>query len=279
MTSYALITAIEGDKDNLNNQRGIESVNPRQFESEAVICFEHWRKNAGWLRDIPIYAYCPTHNIITEETKAKLVELNVTYIEKYESITETFTSGFLNVPLIASILEETVAEDIFIKIDLDMNIIKPLPFDLVNSVKDNDKVVCGQYDDYCTANQRSSSQSWDNPFDTGFTISRREGRFYTFFYNEVMETMSSDDPLWIEVKEQSGEYFLEEYVMDKIHNTNVWDVVPIQRYQIGEWYTPVSEFTDEELDTVYFWHEHINHDPEYDKIREKIQYYKRMRDR
>ena len=277
MTSYALITAIEGDKDNLNNQRGIKTVNPRLFESEAIICFEHWRKNAGWLKDITIYAYCPTHNTITEKTQARLKELKVIYIEEYDPVTETFTNGFMNVPLIASKLEATAPEDVFIKIDLDMNIIKPLPEELVNSVVDNNKVVCGQYDDYCTANQRSISQCWDNPFDTGFTISRRESGFYAFFYKEVLETMTSDDPVWQEVKEQSGEYFLEEYVMDRIYNTKAWEVIPIQRYQIGEWYTPVKEFTDEELDRVYFWHEHINHDPVYDKIREKLEYFKRTK--
>lgn len=277
MTTYALITAIEGDRDNLNNQLGIKVAKPRQFESEAIICFEHWRENAGWLKDIPIYAYCPTHNTISEKTKSRFAELNVTYIEKYEPITETFTCGFVNVPLIASILETTVTENIFIKIDLDMNIIKPLPRELVNSVANNDTLICGQYDDYCSANQRTISQHNNNPFDTGFTISRRESGMYTFFFKKVMETMTSNDPLWLEVKEQSGEYFIEEYVMDKMYSTGTWEIIPIQRYQIGEWYTPVSEFTDEELETVYFWHEHIDHDPAYDKVREKIEYFKRTK--
>jgi hypothetical protein len=279
MTSYALITAIEGDKDNLNNQLGIKTVKHRKFESEAIECFSMWRKNAGWLKDITIYAYCPTRNTITDDTKDKLKELGVTYIEKYQPITETFTTGFINVPLVGSILEDEAPEDVFIKIDLDMNIIKPLPEELVNSVATNDSVICGQYDDYCTAQQRSTSQHWGNPFDTGFTISRRESKFYTFFYDQVMKTMVSDDPIWAKVKADSGEYFLEEYVMDKIHNEGAWSVIPIQRYQIGEWYTPVSEFTDEELDQVYFWHEHLDHDPAYDKVREKIEYFKRIRNK
>lgn len=270
---YALITAIEGDHDNLNQQRGIVMANKRLFESEATKCFESWRKNAGWLKDIAIYAYCPTHNVITEKTKARFDELNVTYIEQFQPVTDTFISGFLNVPLVGMLLEDQLTEDVLIKIDLDMNIIKPLPEDLVNS----DMLVCGQYDDYCTAQQRTVAEGWANPFDTGFTISRRDSGFYKFFFKVLLDTMSSNDEHWEEVRAVSGDYYLEEYVMDKIYNTKLWDVRPVQKYQIGEWYTPVSEFTDDELKNVYFWHEHLLHDPKYDKVREKVEYFNRMK--
>ena len=270
--TYALITAIEGDADNLNQQREIPLANKRLFESEAIICFDNWRKNGGWLKDIPIYAYCPTRNTVTPETQERFKLMGVTYIEKYQPITETFTSGFLNVPLVCSILEKELTEDVFIKIDLDMNLIQPLPRTIVDSTT----VVCGQYDDYCSAQQRRVKDDWANPFDTGFTISRRDSGFYQFFFKVLMDTMNSSDPLWQQVKETSGEYYLEEYVMDKIYNTKMWPVTPIQKYNIGEWYTPVSEFTDEELKTVYFWHEHLLHDPVYDKVREKVEYFNRM---
>lgn len=269
---YALITAIEGDANSLNEQKGIVSTK-RLFESEAILCFKNWRKNGGWLKDCNIYAFCPTHNVITDETKRKFAELGVTYIEEYQSVTETFVSGFLNVPLIGKLLEQRLTEDVLIKIDLDMNLIQPLPRDLV----DSDILVCGQYDDYCTAQQRTVKEGWANPFDTGFTISRRDSNFYGFFFDILLKTLNSDDPEWQKVKAQSGDYYLEEYVMDKIYNNQLWEVKPIQRYQIGEWYTPVKEFSDKELKSVYFWHEHIIHDPLYNKAREKIEYFKRMK--
>jgi hypothetical protein len=270
---YALITAIEGDADNLNQQRGIQLANKRLFETEAVSCFENWRRNAGWLKDIPIYAFCPTKNVITSRTKHSFENLNVTYIEEYQPITETFISGFLNVPLVGMLLEDRLTEDVLIKIDLDMNLIKPLPESLVNS----DVLVCGQYDDYCAAQQRKMHEGWGNPYDTGFTISRRDSGFYKFFFKVLMDTMNSDDPLWAEVRKVSGDYYLEEYVMDKIAYTGLWNVQPIQKYQVGEWYTPVAEFTDEELKSVYFWHEHILHDPKYNKVREKVEFFNRTR--
>lgn len=270
--NYALVTAIEGDAGNLNEQKGIIK-NKRLFESEAVICFQHWRKNAGWLKDIPIYTYCPTHNTVTEETKEKFKQLGVTYIEQYQPVTETFISGFLNVPLVCMLLEKQLTEDVLIKIDLDMNIIKPLPEELVNS----NTLICGQYDDYCAAQQRKMNEGWGNPYDTGFTISRRDSGFYQFFYQVLMDTMNSVDPVWEEVRKVSGDYYLEEYVMDKIAYTNMWPVQPIQKYQVGEWYTPVAEFSDEQLKQVYFWHEHILHDPTYNKIREKVEFFNRTK--
>lgn len=272
---YALITAIEGDANNLNEHLGIVQQR-RLFESEAILCFEAWRKNGGDLKDCAIYAFCPTKNTITDKTRERFKELDVTYIEEYQPITETFISGFLNVPLVCKLLEERLTEDVLIKIDLDMNLIQPLPMELVNS----ETLVCGQYDDYCTAQQRKLDDNWQNPYDTGFTISRRNSGFYKYFYDSVMTTMHSPagaDPHWDDVKAQCGDYYLEEYVMDRIVNHNLWPVNPVQRYQIGEWYTPVKMFSDAELQKVYFWHEHIIHDPAYDKIREKVEYFNRMR--
>ena len=270
---YALITAIEGDANNLNQQRGIPLPNKRLLESEAVSCFQNWRRNGGWLKDIAIYAFCPTKNVITDKTKEKFKELNVTYIEEYQPVTETFISGFLNVPLVGKLLEERLTEDVFIKIDLDMSLIKPLPEELVNS----ETLVCGQYDDYCTAQQRTVKEGWANPFDTGFTISRRTSGFYKFFFDVLLDTMNSTDSEWEKVRAVSGDYYLEEYVMDKIYNNKLWEVQPIQKYQIGEWYTPVAEFTDEQLKSVYFWHEHILFDKKYNRIRERVEYFNRMK--
>lgn len=268
---YALIAAIESEFNDTNVNTGICESCKRRLESEAIECFSKWRENGGWLKDIPIYAVCPTKNVISEDTKEKFNELNVTYIEEYKSVTETFTSGFLNIPLIGMMMEERLKEDFFIKIDLDMNLIKPLP----KSMFEND-ITLGQYDDYCTKMQRGGLDG-SNPMDTGFLISKRKSGIYKHWFDIVMHIMGSDDPEWLKVKAQTGEYFLEEFCMDKIVSSNKFDIKLIQKYQIGEWYTPVKEYTNEELENVYFWHEHIEYDKQgYDKIREKIEYRKRI---
>ena len=271
---YALIAAIEGNGKNLNNQMGIVKFE-RKFEDEAVLCFTNWRKNGGWLKDIPIYVLCPTHNTISDDTLAKLTELNVQYIEEYHDIIETFTSGFLNIPYVGKLMEDRLDVDVLIKIDLDMNLIQPLPMDMVNS----GQTICGQYDDYCTKQQRELEPGWSNPFDTGFMITRKDSGFYNAWWAEVVNILNDpeSDPEWLKVREQTGEYYLEEYIVDKLYHQDNTVLRPVQKYQIGEWYTPVKEFTDAELQQVYFWHEHLISDPAYDKIREKVEYFNRMR--
>lgn len=274
MNKYALIAAIESDKKNLNNQKNIIKID-RMYEQESISCFTSWRKNADWLKDIPIYVLCPTKNTIKEETKKCFEKLNVVYIEEYHNIVEKFTSGFLNIPFVGKLFEERLTEDVLIKIDLDMNLIKPLPQSLV----DSKQVICGQYDDYCTKQQRQLKENWTNPFDTGFMISNRKSGIYALWFNMVMNILEDEekDKEWLSVKSQTGDYYLEEYVIDKIFNEKLSDIKPIQKYQIGEWYTPVSEFTDDELKNVYFWHEHLISDPKYDKIRQKVEYFNRMK--
>lgn len=268
--TYALIGAIESEFNDTNVNTGICLACKRRLESEAVECFSSWRKNAGWLKDIPIYAVCPTKNTISNKTKEEFKKLGVIYIEEYEEITETFTSGFLNIPLIGMMMEEKLSEDILIKIDLDMNIIKPLPADLF----DFDGIVVGQYDDFCTKYQREGISD-NNPYDTGFIIVDRRLKFYKYFFEFCMKLMGSDDKDWAKVRVQTGEYYLEEHAMDRIAESGVWKIKAIQKYQIGEWYTPVKDLSDNELELVYFWHEHLEYDKEYDKIREKIEFFKR----
>lgn len=275
---YALITMIESNENCLNSQKGISFTNQRLYEDEAILCFEAWREKGGWLKDIAIYAYCPTKNVVSAKTKSKFKELGVNYIENYLEETEKFFTGFYNVPLCGKVFEETLQEDIFIHIDLDMKLIQPLPEELVNSVKSNDFVVCGQYDDESSKNQRKIGEDWDNPLDTGFIISHRESNFYHFFYQKLMQiTETQGDARWKEKCSDWPLYFLEEYVIDKAYNEGDFPIKPIQKYQIGEGYAKISTFSDEELHKVYFWHEHILHDQQYyDKIREKIEFFKRM---
>jgi hypothetical protein len=271
---YALIAAIEGDRKNLNNDMDIVQFE-RLYESEAVICFQNWRKNGGWLKDIPIYVLCPTHNTISKDTQDKLSALDVIYIEEYHPIIETFTSGFLNIPYVGKLMEDRLDVDVIIKIDLDMNLIQPLPKELVNC----GEVVCGQYDDYSTRLQRTLEEGWTNPFDTGFMITRKDSGFYNRWWLEVNNILNDpeSDAEWLKVREQTGDYYLEEYIVDKLFHADPSILRPVQRYQIGEWYTPVKQFTDEELKKVYFWHEHLLPDPKYDKIREKVEYFNRMK--
>lgn len=276
--TYALITMIESNENCINSQRGISFSHKRLYEDEAILCFKSWRENGGWLKDIPIYAYCPSRNVVSEKTKVEMTKYNVRYIENFLAETESFFSGFWNVPLCGKIFEETLTEDIFIHIDLDMKLIKPLPQELVDSVLSNEFIICGQYDDESSKSQRKIGNDWKNPLDTGFIISNRKSDFYKYFYENLSEiTKTKGDARWKEKCSDWPLYFLEEYVIDKAYNENNYPIRPIQKYQVGEGYAKISTYTDEELRNVYFWHEHILHGEDYDKIREKIEFFKRTR--
>lgn len=54
------------------------------------------------------------------------------YIEKYVEDTKKFEYGFLNEPLCGKLAEEMLSEDTFIKIDLDMQLLKPLGQELLD---------------------------------------------------------------------------------------------------------------------------------------------------
>ena len=267
MKSIALVTVIENNEDNINNSLGTQ----RLYEDEAILCFENYRKNGGDLKDIPIYAICVTKATISEKYKDKLKNLDVTYIEEYHPVSETFEIGFFNVPIAMAWAEKNLKEEILWHIDLDMNLIKPLPIELFN-IKDKD-VICGQYDEESMKSQRDSI--WSSiPFDTGFTISNRSSGFYQEYASQMLS-------LLVDNTYAGRIYDLEEFLIDRMYNDPAfnkgYNIIPINKYQIGEGYPSVSTFTDTELSTVYFWHEHIIHDKYYDKIREKIQFSKRIR--
>jgi isoleucyl-tRNA synthetase len=109
-------------------------------------------------------------------------------------------------------------------------------------------------------------------------ITPRSSGFYNRWWRETLAILNdpASDPDWLKVREQTGEYYLEEYIVDKLFHADSSILRPVQRYQIGEWYTPVKEFTDEELKQVYFWHEHLIADPKYNRVREKVEYFNRM---
>ena len=278
MSTYALITVIESSDRNLNDERGLLFSQKRLYEEEAILCFESWRKNGGWLKDIPIYTFCPTNNGIKDETLQKLEELEVCYIEEYREETEEFPYGFWNTPLCGKIFEERLDEEVFIHTDLDMTLVKPLSEDLLRNILEEEYVLCGQYDDDSALTQRPLPENWENPLDTGFIISLKKSGFYKMFYDELMLlTESNGDDWWKSQCSSVPPHFLEEYVVDKMLNEEKFSLKTLQKYQLGEGYAEISKFTDEELKKVYFWHEHILYDKSYDKFRQKIDFFQRTK--
>lgn len=271
-----LATVIEGDETSINKQKGYDNTSHKNglYEQEAIKCFTHWRKNAGWLKDIRIIAHCPTKNTITQDTQNKLKELNVEYIENYQPETENYVCGFWNIPLSLKIIEETEDYNYMIHIDLDMNLINPLPKEWF----EHEETIVGQYDELAARDQRDTSGMNILPLDTGFVISKKGCGFYKKFYEDLkVLTEGQGDDYWKSECKNVSLNFLEEYAVDKMYANNTFPIKPIRFYQIGEEYTDVDNLTDEQLKTVCFIHEHIVFDEtRYDPIKTRMKYRKRI---
>lgn len=280
MNNIALIAPIESNIECLNKQRNIVRF-PRLFEDEAIRCFESWRKNGGWLKDIPIYALCSTGNVISDGTKRRLCDLGVTYIEDYAEETEMYSSGFLTLPYCGWYFQDIhpIKEEITIRIDLDMILLRELNKKLFENIETT--TIVGQYDSESAKDQRSLYEN-NLPFDTGFMITHRKNHFYEKWHSLCLSQTIKENSQWLKIRSIMGDYYLEEFVVDYMFANKIMDITPIQKYQHGEGYASVGGFTNEEMKSLYFRHEHIyrgNHFPwGYNSAKERMMYIKKIKE-
>lgn len=246
--NVALITVIESDEVN------IDSANTgfvRYFEREAIRAFSYWRANGGSLRDIDIYAVCITKNTISSQTKKAFNNLNVTYIESYHDITDTFDCGFFNKPLGCSFLERKLPHDYLIHIDLDMYLLKEPDIEWKNS--------CMVYDSKQAAEERVHlDNSIPEPFNTCYMITRREDFIFSKWWDLLrgLSLLYDYDPYYFQRRYGNLEYRkLEELSFDLL--SKHVDIHRIPNMLIGETYTDFSDMTSEEQSRVSFHHFHI----------------------
>lgn len=243
MKKYALILTVENEEA-VNNK--LEDIPFRFFEMESVNCVESWRKNAGWLKDIPIYIMNPTGDI-SEKTKEWYNKYNVTYISKKPEIFNIHEYGFFNVHYVGHYLEKLpeLQDTLLIHIDLDMEILRPFPEDFFDDLWENKKeAYLGGYfkDDY--KNQRKPIYS-DQLTNTGF-VCNIAGRFN--FYEELLKHLVKIEDLYRKI--YLRDYDKEEYCSDLL--SILFNFKIINGYEQGEGYSVAEDLTN-----VYFWHEHL----------------------
>ena len=180
-SDVALIVSVESNENNINLMTKTISVQ-RFYEDEAIRCFKSWRKNGGWLKDIDIYCVCPSKNTIKQTTKDEFKKLNVEYVEYFDQNIFDYSSGFLTLPFVGQLFENKVniSQNILIKIDLDMQLLKPLPEEWFNEVELGYTVI-GQYDVYSIRDQRNAYRDF-LPFDTGLMITDKRNMFCDLWY-------------------------------------------------------------------------------------------------
>ena len=230
-------------------------LHKRYFEQEAVRMAQSWRKHGGWLKDIDIHFYNVNNAKLAEGTIKQLEELRCCIHSSNESNDQYNDIGFMTEPKCGFLAEQSLDKDIFIKTDLDMQLISPLDRSLVEQAFDN--VMIEQYSDFDKKEQRDSIGNF-NPFDTCFIMSSKKSHFYQTY----LSLCSSDEILqnkdWLKLQQQNGFYYIEEFVVDYMYNNNIGmqKIKPMQSHLYGEGYKQIELMTDDEIRSIRFMHYH-----------------------
>lgn len=242
---YALILTVENEQA-INNKN--TNLPHRYFEKESVNCIKKWRENAGWLKDIKIIVVNPTGDV-NDETKECYKKYDVTYLMVRPTIFKEHQHGFFNVHYVGAHLETfyELQDVCLIHIDLDMEILKPLPKDFFDDLWNDKKLAyCGAYSKIDFENQRNPLYSTELS-NTDFIVNiPSKFKFYHEMLNSI-EFIDSDYNKYL-VDSKYREYDREEYSSD--HLINKFNIKLIKDYEQGEGYRVQNK-------DVFFWHEHF----------------------
>lgn len=272
--NYCLILTVENE-NSINNRRIQETqeFDFRYYEKESINCIKSWRNNAGWLKDIEIYILCPTEDI-KPETKEQYKFYNVNYInEKPENFKE-YEYGFANVHFAGDYFHKLLPNKMLIHIDLDMDILRPLPIEFFNPLWDNKvKAYIGGYQEEDYTSQRPNIIS-EEILNTDFIVSiSNEYNIYEKIIQGMDYISSNYDRLSRYSDEDLRVYDIEEYGADYAYNNDKDNIKLIIGYEQGEGY-----YYNEKLKNVYFWHEHLKSTKKPHLIRDRLKLMKRLKE-
>ena len=144
----------------------------------------------------------------------------------------------------------------------------------------------GRYDDLSSKhplNRLHIPGKYGEPFDTGLIITERSLRFYQEFYNELAildvdyhkGVFFKENKYGIIIEKGGLDYgFLEEFAISVLNLKKDKKFDYIKKYNIGEFYADLDSFSDEEVKSIYFIHEHVYDDKPMDYLL-RLKYKKR----
>jgi hypothetical protein len=267
MIDTAFISHVES-----NVNRGGESIANRPLEEEAIKCFSSWRKMGGKWKDMPIYAICHTNNPPSENTLNEFKNLDVTFVDAYDPISETFPAGWWNVPLSGMWAEDNLNHDFLVHTDLDMVLLKEPDDELMYCSRDN-HARCAVYSENFP-DDMAISEDYRKLFVTCFITSWSKNKFYTCWYEEMMRLKDKWDkhPVLDNTQRWWQYCNLEEHAVDVMYYEKEFRVEQVQKCQIGNGnaYDTVDSLTDAEMLRVFFNHDHFHDDCKQQTIKEYI---------
>lgn len=251
----ALVTCIDANKKIVVEN---DKLAFRYFEYEAIRCFQHWRRNGGWLKDISIYCLNPKHAKLTRLTLQTLSKLNVKYVEHYDRNVATSTIEFIDKLYSQQFFENTrnvVKEKYLIYLDLDVFLLKPFPYFLFEYAK-KDKILLARHDkvndsfdkDFLYRYQNITNILGGNCYNAYFVVENKQLKFFSTLYGLIYSKKYKqfyDDIVLLHENGRKNDYYLFEESLydyqwhlklfgDRIMNLNISDI-----------------------ENVYFKHQHI----------------------
>jgi len=253
--SVALLLVVESSKKNKGDVIGKYGNNVEiDYEREAIVCVEYWRRNGGKYKDCSIYAVNLNGNPPDVSTIDTLKEMKVMYVEEYFPITKEFPCGYWNTPFALNYLENnyTVFEDLLIHIDLDMYLMRK-PTDELFHV--NDCICKISINKYRPTDSLDYKISPIYPFEiaTNFIVSKRKKHFYSYWWSSLFY-------LWKTRKHNFDDKTLciyEERIMDEMYYHDGFDI---------DFFDMDYQLEDDSKTLPFFIHAHLGKTERFEKL-------------
>lgn len=266
-SNYCLLLTVD-DFESINNQRleKTKEFPSRDYLTESIRCIKAWRMRGGFLKDIKIIIDYIGKNKLPDELIKLFRDLNTTVYyshENYKDILSKFDYGFIGVHLTGKKFSESVfTNPIIIHIDLDMELLQPIPKEFFYPLLEKDCII-GGYRDEDLPSQRTPL--FDNSIlNSDMIITKRFDcttlNIYDLFIKDII-SINDDYKSYQKPSEKEYRLFdIEEYGVDKTfaEHPEFFHIVKEDSYEQGEGYFEVKDI---DLSKVYFWHEHILEKP------------------
>lgn len=253
--SIALITCIDMNKKVIAEN---DTFAFRYFEYEAIRCFQHWRANGGWLKDIKIYCLNPKHAKLSKITLHMLSKLQVEYIDHYDKSIAESSIEFIDKLYAQQFFEnrkDIVKEQYLIYVDLDVFMIKQFPDVFFEYAKQN-KILLAKHDkvnssfdkDFLHRYQNITTLLNGNCYNAYFVVENKDLKFFSTLYDLIhtkkYKQFYDEVVLLHEANRKNDYYLFEESLYD---------------YQ---WYLKlftnnIVNLNISSIENTYFIHQHI----------------------
>ena len=260
---YCLLLTVD-DHNSINNQRlnQTNEFQSRNYITESIRCITAWRKRGGYLADIRIIVDYIGQSELSKEVLKFYSKNDIVLVhsrDKYIDFLKDYDYGFVGVHLTGYHLSNTeITKPIIIHIDLDMELLQPIPPKFFEPLLTKECII-GGYRDEDLPSQRTPLFN-NSILNSDLVVTKNKEytniSMYGKFLSNISIINSNYETYQLPSDKEYRLFDIEEYGVDKTFSEHpeLFHVVKEDSYEQGEGY---FEVTNIDLSKVYFWHEHI----------------------